>query len=442
MYEQKYNRYKFKYLCLQLQKAGYNPLKTNSMVLKEMSDKLCEDLKTEEKEACEKQFKTEVDPNIEKNYAVSINFMAAAMAVIDCPEVGKERTDAEQDCSGGLGMKEAKIEKCRQTKTLQYVASMFLAILFNISDVELGINTDIRTKKDSSEKITPLIAQSTTTYEPKNAFMSNIVSMIDHKVRNCPIEKREEKRKNITNYFIRVIDKINANLADLPNFLTETSDKNKDDQQYGINGMNKLLHNTEYAQTTEEKTKNGGIYYISNCNSFFKMYLEKLNYIKNYKIGDISSAQILNNIEVLIPISGITNPVKVVETNGPRCIVKKKIQEHCYKEITTEFDNETNKCDETRKKAIKQLEQDPKLDKKTKFEDFQKAKKPYMEQSEKCLVAVKKNTDINRENKCKKVDEELKKCYREGGVDFIFEDKEDKKEKIIYQKILLKKNNI
>ena len=45
MYEQKYNRYKFKYLCLQLQKGGYNPLRTNSMVLGDMKKKICDDEK-------------------------------------------------------------------------------------------------------------------------------------------------------------------------------------------------------------------------------------------------------------------------------------------------------------------------------------------------------------------------------------------------------------
>jgi hypothetical protein len=425
MYEQKYNRYKFKYLCLQLQKAGYNPLKTNSMVMKEMSDKLCKDLKTEEKEACEKQFQTEVDPKLEKNYAVSINFMAAAMAVIDCPEVGKERTDAEQDCSGGVGMKEAKIEKCKQTKTLQYVASMFLAILFNISDVELGINTDIRINKDGTLL---KLAQSTTDYEPKNAFMSNIVSMIDSKVRNCPEEKRDEKRKHITEYFIRVIDKINANLADLPRFLKEPSGENKDDQQYGINGMNKLLHNPEYAVTTEEQN-NDGIYYISNCNSFFKMYLKKLNYIQNYKINGIHSTAVLNVLpSIQIPISGTTNPVKVIETNGPKCVVKKHAQKACYDGITTEFKEEEKRCDETRKVAVNKLD-------KTDLSKFQIERNNLDLISKKCIEAVKKNTDLNRENKCKKVDEELKKCYREGGVNFIFDEKNILKETISLKKI-------
>jgi hypothetical protein len=337
MYEQKYNRYKFKYLCLQLQKAGYNPIMDKDGKI------------------------TDAD--------FSINFNAAAFAVIDCPGENNERTDDEEDCSANphdktplsekteqskikgeiinkqkeiekkkiekdlieirkkesteyigsaklitnpkkdeidkeydlqlekknktainkwltleinvdsiedlikqkynetqqkkvtpdssethqnenqlqADLKEMKIgkkEKCKRTKTLQYVASMFLAMLYN---------------KD------------------KLNFEKNINSMINSKVGNCQYKTDEEKKKkknHLTKYFIRVINKINTNLKDLSKYLTTdfTLDKieNEKDQQYGSNGTDKLLHNSEYAQAhLENKKYKDKDYYTSTVNTFF-----------------------------------------------------------------------------------------------------------------------------------------------------------------------------
>jgi hypothetical protein len=416
MYEQKYNRYKFKYLCLQLQKAGYNPIKDGKI--------------------------TDAD--------FSINFNAAAFAVIDCPGEGNERADVEQDCSyvanpidksspttinvpensnetnrkttlkmeilvfannlsnaqlasltgtplknkdgmimdfgfpfklseslkkflkkkpslekeeliqllnnnnqeelvnavnatydaeiavvkqseerasqshqqadiikekrdqtkefqtkAPLDMKEAKKEKCKRTKTLQYVASMFLAMLYN---------------------------------RDKCSFELNINSMINSKVGNCQYktdekktaeEKKKEKKNHLTKYFIRVINKINTNLKDLPNYLktdfSKNPDENEKDQHYGNTGTDKLLHNTEYAiahlvKGESEEKSTPGDYYTSTSNPFFseenlKKYLHfiqdcNLEVIEEDKTSKVKKTfkveKELVQVKVELPIYGET----------------------------------------------------------------------------------------------------------------------------------------
>ena len=101
MYEQKYNRYKFKYLCLQLQKGGYNPLRTNSMVLGDMKKKICDNnnwkILYSNKEDCDALFTSKVDKKLENDYALSINFTAAAIAVINCTTENKGNSVDCQD---------------------------------------------------------------------------------------------------------------------------------------------------------------------------------------------------------------------------------------------------------------------------------------------------------------------------------------------------------
>jgi hypothetical protein len=283
------------------------------------------------KEDSEKTVKTLAYPFVyskfdKKQNAFSINFMTAAIAVINCTEGNIKRDDkgnivykegkegqvlrVSTDCKDTREKKiQSKAEKdiedlremdkCTAPKTLQIVASMFLAILFhlNIEDTQ-----DTPSKKDTQD----------TSSKKDNFFIKNIKSMIDHKLANCkivdPTFNREQKKTELANYYNNVILQINNNLASIDNFLKE-------------DGVNRLLSNSEYTSGTSTP---GGLddkgelltKYKRTYNKFFETYLNKLNYIRDYDIYGVTNKEKYKELIVSIPTSGITQGFSITESKG------------------------------------------------------------------------------------------------------------------------------
>jgi len=305
-YEEKYNKYKFKYLCLKLQKGGYNPLKTNSMVLAEMSKKLCE---TDEwknyyntQEACKENFSSKISKNLEADYALSINFTAAAIALMNCTT--KNREIGSVDCKDTREKKVSSkfkplsevaerqkelnslrtMNKCTADETLQLVASMFLAILHN------------STKSGNT-----------------SVFIKNLESIINHKKQNCKIVSKDksissEKEKEIFNYYLNVIDQINTNLESISLYLTKEANKVQ------------LISNSEY--TTEKSAldvKTDIITITRTSNDYFNQNLEHLKYINDYELLGNKINKTLNPQTFNLPTQGVE---KVRGTGKQREIIE------------------------------------------------------------------------------------------------------------------------
>jgi hypothetical protein len=315
MYEQKYNRYKFKYLCLQLQKGGYNPLRTNSKVLADRKKKICDEednwkiLYTTQKE-CDDFFTSKVDEKLENDYALSINFTAAAIAVINCttknrekgsvdcedtrirttPIVDKSRIakevqenkaqHGEASQANLLILKDnakkdtiflKKLDKCTADETLQLVASMFLAILHNSTKVETS-----------------------------SIFIKNIESIIKHKIANCKLVTeggiiRKETETEIIQYYMNVINQINKNLQSLPKFLKKEENKKN------------LINNAEY--TTEKSILDMATdtYTITRTyNDYFKNNLkDNLKYINNFVLMGSDKYETFTSNTFTLPTEGV-----------------------------------------------------------------------------------------------------------------------------------------
>ena len=366
MYEQKYNRYKFKYLCLQLQQGGYNPLTLapnqkqidaiNEIInnrikiieedklkpiLKGFTEITMDELKNLSEQKLIKpfneedlnemngillQYKKDTENKLPRQFeyqkfdkkqnAFTINFMAAAMAVINCTKVDKvsqvsldckdtreeiypenisdvvkanlirERKNAQDELEALRNM-----DKCTASETLQIVASMFLAILFHMDN------------KDTQN--VPIITPDTR----DNFFIRNIKSMIDQKIANCKIvdpslqtnkDAIDKKRKELAIYFNNVILQINDNLASIPKFLEE-------------DGKNRLLSNAEYT-SGKSINKGGKTTYLRTYNKFFETYLNKLNYIRGYDIYGITNTKTYAPIDFKIPTKGETQSFDAKQT--------------------------------------------------------------------------------------------------------------------------------
>jgi hypothetical protein len=328
MYEQKYNIYKFKYLCLKLQNGGYNPLRTNSMVLNEMSKKLCDadnwKMFYDSQLACKEQFSTKIDKKLENDYALSINFTAAAIAVINCTPANREKgsvdckdTREEKVLDKAKGLGEAsqenlrqikskvqdeltnvrKMNKCTADETLQLVASMFLAILHN--STKSG-NTSI--------------------------FIKNLESIINHKISNCKKVSKDktissENKEDIIKYYMNVINQINSNLESISTFLTNDSNKIQ------------LITNSEY--TTEKSVLDATTDIITitrTYNDYFKNNLEHLKYISDYQIMNVKNEKTFTPQTFNLPTEGIE---KVKGTGKQREIIEPlKINTNTTKVIT------------------------------------------------------------------------------------------------------------
>ncbi len=317
MYEQKYNRYKFKYLCLQLQKGGYNPLRTNSMVLGDMKKKICDDnnwkISYTTKQECDDLFTSKVDKKLENDYALSINFTAAAIAVINCTTENKGNSVDCQDTRIKKALTKAdghgeasqankvvlekkmqddltflkKMDKCTADETLQLVASMFLAILHN------------STKEGES-----------------SIFVKNLGSIIDHKIRNCNKVTADgtisvEQKNIIIKYYMNVIDQINTNLQTIHNYLLNEENK--------IN----LILNAEYTTEKSNLDVTTDTYTITRTyNDYFKNNLDHLKYINNFKIMNSEYKKTFTTVSFELPTEGIEK----VKGKGKEAVIIEKLK--------------------------------------------------------------------------------------------------------------------
>jgi hypothetical protein len=317
MYEQKYNQYKFKYLCLQLQKGGYNPLKTNSMVLADMKKKICDDnnwkISYATKQDCDVLFTSQVDQKLENDYALSINFTAAAIAVINCTSENKgksadcEDTRIKEDLTKADGHGEVsqannaelkkkrqdeltvlkKMDKCTADETLQLVASMFLAILHN------------STKEGES-----------------SIFIKNLGSIINHKISNCKKVNlngtiSDEQKNIIINYYKNVIDQINKNLNSISTFLLNEENKKN------------LIYNAEYTTENSVLETATDIYTITRTyNDYFKNNLQHLKYINNFKIMNSEYKKTFTTLPFKLPTEG----VEKVKGKGKAAKIEKPLE--------------------------------------------------------------------------------------------------------------------
>ncbi len=326
MYEQKYNRYKFKYLCLQLQKAGYNPLKTNSKVLGDMKKKICDDnnwkISYSNKQECDDLFTSKVDKKLENDCALSINFAAAAVAVINCTTENKGKSvdcedtrkkEALTKADGHGEVSQAKVaeikketqkeltflktmDKCTADETLQLVASMFLAILHN------------STKEGES-----------------SIFVKNLGSIIDHKIRNCNKVSADDAiskqtKTEIIQYYMNVVNQINKNLQSLSEFLKNEENKKN------------LIINAEYTTETSTLDMNTDTFtIIRTYNDYFKNNLEHLKYINNFKIMDSEYKKSFATVSFMLPTEGVEKVIgkgkeaKIIETLEIKVDTMKKV---------------------------------------------------------------------------------------------------------------------
>jgi hypothetical protein len=419
MYEQKYNRYKFKYLCLQLQQGGYNPLTIppNQKQINAINEIINNRIEIIEKDKSEKikkrfteitkdelanlsqqksikpfneedlnemngilqQYKKDIENKLtrpfqyqkfdKKQNAFTINFMAAAMAVINCTKVDKV-SQVSLDCKDTREeiypadisdlakenlIKERKkakdelealrkMDKCTSSETLQIVASMFLAILFHMDN------------KDTQD--IAIVAPDTR----DNFFIRNIKSMIDQKIANCKIvdpslqtnkDAVDKKRKELAIYYNNVILQINNNLASIPKFLEE-------------DGKNRLLSNAEYTS----ESKGGKTTYLRTYNKFFETYLNKLNYIRGYDIYGITNTKTYTPFNFKIPTKGETQSFDAKQTMSlddfKKDYNKKHGEDSWEKESKASLDKQTGK-NAFEEKMMKQFLSEKELSEKFNF---------------------------------------------------------------------------
>ena len=162
------------------------------------------------------------------------------------------------------------MDKCTADKTLQLVASMFLAILHN------------STKEGES-----------------SIFVKNLGSIIDHKIRNCNKVTADgtisvEQKNIIIKYYMNVIDQINTNLQTIRNYLLNEENK--------IN----LILNAEYTTEKSNLDVTTDTYTITRTyNDYFKNNLDHLKYINNFKIMNSEYKKTFTTVSFKLPTEGI-----------------------------------------------------------------------------------------------------------------------------------------
>ena len=293
-----------------------------------MSKKLCDTdnwkMFYDSQLACKEKFSTKIDKKLENDYAFSINFTAAAIAVINCTPANREKGSVDckdtrdkksLDKVNGFGeasqenlnkIKDKrqeelntlrKMNKCTADETLQLVASMFLAILHN------------STKSDEYQAELGLQGKVVNT----SIFIKNLESIINHKISNCKKVSKDktissENKDDIIKYYLNVIDQININLESIPEFLTNEANKIQ------------LITNSEY--TTEKSVLDATTDIITitrTSNDYFKNNLEHLKYISGYKIMNIENQRTFTPQTFNLPIEGVE---KVKGTGKQREIIE------------------------------------------------------------------------------------------------------------------------